>query len=66
MHITFGVTYVMDFAHWVILKITKNIIKHYVSGTKSVPFIRLKTRLTPIEMWPEVENRFVYRVDLIL
>jgi hypothetical protein len=56
----------MDFAHWVILKITKNIIKHYVLGTKSVPFIRLKTRLTPIEMWPEVENRFVYRVDLIL
>lgn len=54
----------MDVAHLVILKITKNITKHCVSGTKAVPFIRPKTSLIPTEMYPEVENRFVCRVQL--
>jgi hypothetical protein len=59
IYITFGVTYFMDVVYLIILKITKNITKHCVSGTKSVPFIRLKTRLIPTQMYPGIENRFV-------
>ena len=53
----------MDVVHFIILKITKNITKRFVSGTKSVPFIGLKTRLITTEMYPDAEKRFVYRVQ---